>query len=168
MSEVASPSQADRAPAPSTAERDAWIALAAVDGLGEVLLPRLCAAFGGATVVLERALTDPPQTFGRAMREAAATPVRGTLIDGIRAAADDPTRVQRRVGALGGWVLTPWDETFPRALRTIDPPPAVLYGQGDVRALGRAPWWRWWARVGRRLVAGCSPPAPRPPSRPTA
>jgi DNA processing protein len=120
-------------------ERDAWIALAAVDGLGETLVPRLCAALGGAAAVLDRARTEPPQRFAKLVRDAVATPMRATLVQGIRDAANDPAGVQRRVAALGGWVITPWDPTFPGALRRIEPPPPMLVGRGDVSVLGRAP-----------------------------
>lgn len=120
-------------------ERDAWIALAAVDGVGELLFPRLCAAFGGAAPLLERARSAPAARFARELREAADTRIRRTLTGAIRAAADDPQAVQRRIGMLGGWVVTPWDSAFPEDLRRIEPPPPVLFGHGDVRVLGRAP-----------------------------
>jgi len=119
--------------------RDAWVALAAVDGLGEVLLPRLCEAFDGAAALLARALAAEPRRFAREVRMAAGVPVRPTLAEAIREAAMDPLRVQRRMEDLGGWVLTPWDEGFPNALRHIDPCPPALFGKGDVRVLGRHP-----------------------------
>lgn len=121
--------------APADPERDAWVTLAAVDGLGETLLPRLCAAFGGARALLERAAAAEPGRFARLVRDAAGVPVRVSLAQGIRAAAADPTAVQRRLETLGGWVITPWEETFPERLRRIDPPPPVLFGQGDMGAL---------------------------------
>jgi DNA processing protein len=121
------------------AERDAWIALGAVEGLGETLLPRLCAALGGAAAVLDRARRTEPQRFAREVREAAGVPVRAALATGIRAAAHDPRAVFRRVAELDGWVMTPWDESFPSQLRAIDPPPPVLFGRGDIAAASRAP-----------------------------
>lgn len=120
-------------------ERDAWIALASLDGVGETLLPRLCAAFGGAAAVLARSLVTDPRRFALEVREAAGMPVRRTLAEAIRDVAPDPRRTQRRVEGLGGWVLTPWDEAFPAALRRIDPPPPTLFGRGSADALGRAP-----------------------------
>src|SRR5262245_8678745 len=97
--------------------RDAWIALAAVGGLGETLLPRLCAAFGGPAELLARARTTDRGRFARQLREAAECPVRISLAAAIRSAAEDPGWVQRRVAELGGWVVTPWDDTFPDTLR---------------------------------------------------
>jgi DNA processing protein len=124
---------------PGSTERDAWIALAAVDGLGETLLPRLCAAFGGAASLLERARTMEPHAFDRAVRDAARAPLRAAVTLGIRDAASDPERILRRIAVLGGWVVTPWDEAFPEGLRRIEPPPPVLFGLGDVRTLVRTP-----------------------------
>jgi DNA processing protein len=119
--------------------RDAWIALAAVEGLGETLLPRLCDAFGGPVQVLDRArMIDPPR-FARELRAAAEVSIRSSLAAAIRAAADDPIRIQRRTEALGGWIVTPWDATYPDALRRIEPQPPILFGLGDVGALVREP-----------------------------
>jgi DNA processing protein len=138
MTTVGVPPASDHPDQP-TVERDAWIALAAVEGLGETLLPRLCAAFGGAGELLQRARSGRPQRFARELRQAAAVPLRGTLAAAIVATADDPGAVQRRLAQLGGWVVTPWDASFPRALRRIEPPPPVLFGQGEVGVLERAP-----------------------------
>lgn len=124
---------------PALTVRDAWIALASVEGLGETLLPRLCAAFGGPVELLERAGASDPARFARDLREAAEAPVRRSLAEAIRAAAEDPARTQRRIDALGGWAVTPWDAAFPDALRRIEPQPPVLFGQGDVGALRREP-----------------------------
>lgn len=124
---------------PRSGERDAWVALASVDGLGEVLLPRLCAAFGGAQALLARAGALDAARFAREVRAAAGLPVRSVLAQGIRDAAADPERVRRRLDALGGWVLTPWDAGFPASLRRIDPQPPVLFGRGDPAALVRSP-----------------------------
>jgi len=121
------------------AARDAWVALASVEGLGETLLPRLCAAFGGPTELLDRAGTADPARFAREVRDAADRPIRRSLAAAIRAAAEDPGRVQRRVDALGGWVVTPWDIAFPAALLRIEPQPPALFGLGDIAALGREP-----------------------------
>lgn len=121
------------------AERTAWIALTAVEGLGEVLLPRLCAAFGGAAALLERGRAIEPQRFAREVRDAAGVPVRTVLAANIRNAAADPDAPMRRMTSLGGWVLTPWDEAFPVTLRRIEPPPPILFGRGDLRALERRP-----------------------------
>jgi DNA processing protein len=119
--------------------RDAWIALAVVEGLGETLLPRLCAVFGGPVQLLDRARKVDPPRFARELRAAAEVNVRRSLATGIREAADDPARIQRRTDALGGWIVTPWDATYPDALRRIEPQPPVLFGLGDVGTLCREP-----------------------------
>ncbi len=120
-------------------ERTAWIALAAVDGLGEHLLPRIAAAFGSAAQVLDAARTLGAGTLARRLREAAHSGLRDATIAGVRAAADDPHAVTRQLQALDGWALTPWDPGYPPSLRVIDPPPPVLFGAGDPAVLSTTP-----------------------------
>jgi DNA processing protein len=133
------PARRERPIVDHATEREAWIALASVEGIAGTLLPRLCAAFGGAASVLRRAMTVEPQRFAREIREAAQAPTHKGLALGIRAAADDPAAPQRRMEGLGGWVVTPFDAGFPTALRAIDHPPPVLFGRGDARALATSP-----------------------------
>lgn len=120
-------------------ERTAWIALAAVDGLGEHLVPRIAAAFGSAAHVLDAARSPDGTRFGHRLRSAAATGLRPATIEGVRTAALDPTAVLRRLRDLEGWVMTPWDRGYPEGLRVIDPPPPVLFGIGDIAALDAHP-----------------------------
>ncbi len=122
-----------------TDERTAWIALAAVDGLGEQLVPRLAAAFGGAATLLDVARRMDVARFGRQLRRAAETGLRPATIEQVWHAARDPVAVLRRLTELDGWVLTPWDPGYPPALRVIDPPPPALFGVGDPAALRREP-----------------------------
>jgi len=125
--------------ADAAAERAAWITLASVDGLGEHLVPRLAAAFGGATQVLSAAARpDRGRVDGR-IRAAAECGLRPATLEGIHAAARDPEAVHRRLRELGAWALTPWDAAYPRALRLVDPPPPVLFGVGDQVALATEP-----------------------------
>jgi len=123
----------------SVDQRTAWIALAAVDGLGEHLVPRIAEAFGGAAEVLDAAVRQGASRFGHRLRAAAETGIRQSTVDGVRAAARDPDAVGRRLRALDAWALTPWDPGYPRALRMIDPSPPVLFGTGDPAALSARP-----------------------------
>lgn len=120
-------------------ERTAWIALASVDGLGEHLVPRLAAAFGGAKDVLEAARMLSTTRLASLLRAAAQAGLRPATIEGVQTAARDPEAVLRRLGQLDGWALTPWDQAYPAQLRVIDPPPPVLFGTGDVAALSHEP-----------------------------
>ena len=80
-----------------------------------------------------------PGRFAREVRAAAERPVRASLAAAIREAAQDPTRVQRHVAEVGGWIVTPFDDAFPDALRRIEPQPPVLFGMGERSVLGREP-----------------------------
>ena len=140
-------------------QRTAWIALAAVDGLGERLVPRLAEAFGGAAEVLDAALVLDAGRLAHRLRVAAQVSLRAETIDGVRAAARDPAVILRRLGALDAWALTPWDPGYPPALRIIDPPPPVLFGAGDPAALTATPLvavvgTRRPTPMGRALAAG--------------
>jgi DNA processing protein len=129
------------------AEREAWVALAAVDGVGEATLGRLIASFGSATSVLTMAGAADRGTALRELRAAAEGRLPAETAARIREAARDPGRVASRLRELGGWSLTPFDPDYPSRLRTIAPVPPVLFGAGDVAAI-RAP--RSVAVVGTR------------------
>ncbi len=124
---------------PATDERTAWIALASVEGLGERLVPRLAAAFGGAAMLLDVARTLDGARLGARLRRAAETGLRPRTIEDVQRVARDPEAVLRRVAELDGWVLTPWDPAYPAALRIVDPQPAALFGAGDPAVLSRGP-----------------------------
>ena len=120
-------------------ERAAWLALASVDGVGELTLPRLVAAFGSA---------GPPSRLRPACPRRASRPSwrgilerrpRADLVAAIREAAHDPGRVERRVAELGAWSLTPFEASFPERLRSIEPMPPVLFGMGDPLVLSDPP-----------------------------
>lgn len=116
-------------------ERDAWIALAATPGVGDVTFSRLLEVYGSATAVLLSVAELAP---GRADRELArwvGTRTRTGLGQALLRAAADPGRVRRAVDRLGGWMVTPLDTDYPAALRAIEEPPAVLYGLGERSSL---------------------------------
>jgi DNA processing protein len=122
------------------AERDAWIVLAAITGVGPVSFARLVAAFGSATAVLAAARRTG--AVG-ALVAATRTPDGGspTLTPssaaGIVAAAFDPMPWLSPVRRSGVVVITLADEEYPRRLRLIDLPPPVLFLRGDPAALDR-------------------------------
>jgi DNA processing protein len=120
-------------------ERDAWIALAATEGVGLVVFDRLLALHGSAMVALEHVARLPSARADRELAGMIEIRRRTGLARSIRAAARDPGRTQRTMSRLGGWLVTPLDPEYPARLHDIEEPPPVLYGLGDPAALhGRA------------------------------
>jgi DNA processing protein len=121
-------------------EREAWVVLAGVPGIGPVSFARLLAAFGTASVIL-RAATEP----GAAPRLVAATADRDGGSPSLAApaaaallvAAADPDLVLAPVRRSGVGVITLADDGYPARLRRIDLPPPVLFLRGDLAALDR-------------------------------
>ena len=111
-----------------TDEREAWIALAAVPGVGPVVLDRMRSHYGSLSVAIA-ALADPSSPPGRSRRMRWAT-VSAATIEAITAAARDPDRPVREMAALDGWVVTPFDTDYQRWLHAIEEPPTLLFGIG--------------------------------------
>ncbi len=118
-------------------ERDAWIVLASVDGLGPVAFGSLLRRFGSGRSVLEvarrpggtAALIDPvdPWRF-----------VDAAVADRIVSAAADPAAIVGRVRESGVSVVTLEDPLFPPRLYAIELPPHLLFVRGDPAALDQA------------------------------
>lgn len=113
------------APAGTTAadrvtERDAWIALSQVPGIGPATFAWLLRRHGSAVEAWRSG--PPPSTDGRP----AVTP--NDWPGDPRAVA---RAIERRTTALGGRVVTAADEDYPPALLTLDPRPPTLYVVGD-------------------------------------
>ena len=120
-------------------ERDAWVVLASVEGVGPVSFGRLVARFGSGRAVLAEARgrdavrrlvgatgdDDGPPTLSP---EAAAALAR---------AAAAPGRWLEPVRRAGLEVLTLLDDGYPSRLRRIELPPPVLFLRGDPAALER-------------------------------
>ena len=122
------------------AERDAWVVLVGVEGVGPVSFGRLVAAFGTAeavlaaargpasSAVLVAATTDGDGGSPTLARSAAAN---------LRAAAANPDPLLAPVRRAGVAVLTLADDAYPSRLRAIDLPPPVLFLKGEASALDR-------------------------------
>jgi DNA processing protein len=132
-------------------ERTAWIALASVDGVGELTFLRLLEVFGSASAALAMIRDGSPTRVARRVRAATGWRVPADTIGGIIEAARDPGAPERRAAELGGWVLMPLDVGYPTRLRDLEPAPHVLFGIGDRAAL-EAP--RSVAVVGTRRPTG--------------
>jgi DNA processing protein len=121
-------------------ERDAWIVLAGVTGVGPVSFARLVAAFGSGTAVLAAARrTGAVAALVSATgTEDGGSPTLGpSSASEIVAAAFDPTPWLAPVRRSGVLVITLADVAYPRRLRLIDLPPPVLFLHGDPAALDR-------------------------------
>lgn len=138
-------------------ERDAWIVLASVDGLGPVGFGSLLRRFGSGRAILEVArraggattLVDPvdPRRF-----------VDEVVAARIALAAVDPAAIVGRVRESGVTVITLEDPLFPRRLFAIELPPHLLFVRGDPAAMERAHavavvGTRRPTELGRRLAA---------------
>lgn len=122
------------------AERDAWVLLAGVHGVGPVSFERLVRAHGSAQAVLARALDRAAvaglvaASYGPDGGGATLTPEAARA---IVAAARDPEAMLAATLAAGVRVLTLADEAYPARLRRIDLPPPVLFVRGDIAAMDR-------------------------------
>ncbi len=116
-------------------ERQAWVVLATVDGVGERTLARLLATHGTARRVLWLAAR------GRLGRVLASEPEQrrgvlpGATLAGIEAAARDPGARLAALAAAAVWTVTLLDADYPARLQTLLVPPPVVFGQGDPHAL---------------------------------
>ena len=121
-------------------ERDAWIVLAGVTGVGPVSFARLLAAFGSATDVMARARRAGAVA---ALVAATGSPDGGSPILAASSAAEivsaalDATAWLAPVRRSGVGVITLADAAYPERLRRIELPPPVLFLHGDPAALER-------------------------------
>ena len=113
-------------------ERDAWLALAAVPGVGPAIFGRLVGQLGGAANVLTAARDGRLDAKGSGLRLGPG------VIAGVAAAARDPAAVREPLDELRLWTLTPLDAGWPPRLAVLDAGPVVLYGWGDPGALDPA------------------------------
>jgi DNA processing protein len=126
--------------APAGPERDAWVVLSGVEGVGPVSFARLVGAFGSARGVLDAAQSPD----GRQLMVAATADLDGgspslspQAAAALCVAAGAPERHLEPVRRSGVTVLTLEDEAYPARLRSIELPPPVLYLHGDPAALDR-------------------------------
>jgi DNA processing protein len=126
------------APRSPLAERDAWIVLASVEGLGPVTFGALLRAAGSARHVLEIAAGR-----GGALRLVAAVAAEGLRMSAdlaaqVAAARDEAPSLLARLAGLGVGAVTAEEEAYPARLRAIELPPPVLFVRGEVAALAAA------------------------------
>lgn len=117
-------------------ERDYWIALASVEGVGEETFPNLVAAFGSAGATFA-AIRDGRFDRWRAERRAedGRPPMIKDAVEQIRDAADDPAKRLVAIAELGLWTYTALDSDYPARLRDLPESPFVIHGLGEREAL---------------------------------
>jgi DNA processing protein len=121
---------------PSLTERDAWIALAAVEGVGEETLARLVSQFRSARQTLLAALDGRVEAWNVMLgRQLGYVPIQQRTMMKLKAVADDPQMKLDEITAVGLWTYTSLDAEYPPRLRDLDPPPAVIYGRGNRKLL---------------------------------
>lgn len=125
-------------------ERESWIALSTVPGVGPASFMQLLRRHGSAAAAW-RAVADgadgPHGATGGAL-PALTVPARDPR--DVARAAEEATR------RAGGRVLTWLDDEYPPSLLTLDPRPPTLYVAGDAAAFRR----RGVAVVGTRRASG--------------
>jgi len=108
-------------------DRDAFIALNQVSGLGAVTVKRMMNAFGSAAAIFEVSERDLLGIHGIGQDRARA------FIQGLKTAQADGEAQQ--ADTLGVTLVTWADPTYPSLLKKIADPPLVLYVAGSAAAL---------------------------------
>ena len=125
-------------------ERDYWIALSGVPGIGPAGFARLLAQHGSARAAWE---AGPD-----ALRELARLGAQPVALEAVH--RRDPRTIarslERATERAGGRVLTALDDEYPPALRTLDPRPPTLFVVGPATIFRR----RAVAIVGTRRASG--------------
>jgi DNA processing protein len=106
-------------------QRDAYIALNMIEGLGPVSVRRLIDALGSPAAILEADRDDLMQARGVGEKLAAKI-VRQR--DGIDVEAEAARATEHHVR-----IITPMEAEYPEALKTIHDPPLALYVRGALR-----------------------------------
>jgi DNA processing protein len=142
---VGSGPQAPARRALRASERDCWIALSLVPGIGPAGFAHLVRRHGSAFAAWDagRAGLGGIGRLGAGTEEALAVMRRASPREIARSLTE-------RTAASGGRVVTGLDDDYPRALRTLDPRPPTLFIAGDGTALLE----RAVAIVGTRRATG--------------
>lgn len=142
---VGAPRSGRRRPMSRASERECWIGLSLVPGVGPAGFARLVRHFGSAT----EAWRAGPPGFA-AIGLVAAESARGfEELDAV-GPRDLARGLAAKTRAAGGRIVTDLDDDYPPALRTLDPRPSVLFVAGDGAALAS----RAVAIVGTRRASG--------------
>jgi len=122
-------------PAGTPTEREAWIVLAAIDGIGPVTFGALLRAAGSARGALDMAAGRRGRARITAAVAGEGLRMPGDLAVAIAAARDGSAALLERLAALGVGAVTAEEDAYPARLRAIELPPPVLFVRGDVAAM---------------------------------
>jgi len=105
-------------------EREAYIVLNRMEGIGPVRVRELLNCLGSASAILEASREELCQARG----------VGQTLAENLLRQTDqaDPEAEIRRAAAHGAEIVTRADESYPKALLSIHDPPLALYVKGTL------------------------------------
>ncbi|MDD3275589.1 MAG: DNA-processing protein DprA [Kiritimatiellales bacterium] len=114
-------------------DREAYIALNMIEGIGPVTVRALIDTLGSPSAVFDPELSDLRMAKGVGIKLSEAILNQRTQVD--------PKAELEKADELGVRILTPLDEEYPAALKTIYDPPLALYVRGaflpkDRHALG--------------------------------
>jgi DNA processing protein len=117
-------------------ERDAWVALASTQLVGEETFAALIAHFGSAGQAIDAVSDGRLEAWIAARRVADGRPPLNRLaLAQLRETAAHPRGVFDDAAQRGLWITTPLDSDYPERLRDLDPPPATIFGLGNAEAL---------------------------------
>src|SRR5690554_1920501 len=108
-------------------EREAFIALNRITGLGSITVKRLIESLGSAAAIFDAGMGDLLSIRGMGAERARQ----------LRKALDvgDFNKEVERAAELGVELVTQADDAYPSLLRQIFDPPLTLYVRGDLQAL---------------------------------
>jgi DNA processing protein len=114
-------------------DREAYIALNMMEGLGPIKVRALIDFLGSPQAVFEADGDELQKVRGIGEKLRCSIPEQRTQVD--------PSAEQQQAEALGVRIITPLDDEYPEALKTIHDPPLALYVRGsflpkDALALG--------------------------------
>jgi DNA processing protein len=119
-------------------ERQAWIALASTPGVGDETTARVLARFGSAREVLAGVADGRVDAWSAEVRTSEGRPpITGKALSELRRTASDPAARLRDMEQMRLSTTTALDADYPRRLRDLDPPPAVINVLGDAQILAR-------------------------------
>ncbi len=127
--------RASRGPRDLAEERQAWVVLATVEGVGERTLQGLIATHGSARRALWLAAGGRLGRRLAAEADRRAVPLAARTVAAIEQVARDPGAALASLRDSNVWTVTLLDPDYPARLDGLAGPPPVLFGQGDPAVL---------------------------------